>query len=420
MAEKNQYRGIRKEKRQSDTASFLKSFFTTFLIMAGVATILYLPDVKNVFVDIARVLTNRNTARFEFKLPFSPKRQNILVLGADISNDKENPFKGVRSDSISIVSIAPYAKDVNIISIPRDSKVYISNEKKPDKINHAFSRGGIDLSVATIEETFGIRIDHYVVFSTQALVEFIDSIGGLPIYVEKDMHYKDSTAKLYIDIKKGDRILSGKDVEGFVRFRKDALGDIGRISRQQWFLNALAARTKDPSVLPNLPDAIKNASKYIKTDMTVYQIIQNAMLIKTMDASKIHFVALPGAPSSKDEVSYWILDPEKTQKIIDRLVYRDKPQPIDRPLSAGILYVSGKSDVAQKLKDEFEQKGYDTNSHPRETVSKNQILIHNLDLAVDIVEEIKKQHPEIGELPIMYDMIGFNRAGKDFTVILAK
>ncbi len=411
---------IRRRKTQSAAESFLKSFCVTFGIMLGVAVILYLPDFKNAIIDIARFITGKNTARFELQLPFSPKRQNILVLGADISENKNDRFKGVRSDSISIVSIAPYAKDVNIISIPRDSKVYISNENKPDKINHALSRGGIDSAVSTIEETFGIRINHYIVFSTDALITFIDEIGGLPIYVEKNMHYNDSSAKLHINLKKGDNVLSGKEVEGYVRFRKDALGDIGRISRQQRFFSALADKLKQPATLVALPDAIKKSSEYIKTDMSIYQIIQTAAILKTMDTNNIHSVTLPGSPSSKDEVSYWILDPQKTQQVIDRLVYRDKAKPIDRPLSAGILYTNEKKDDANSLHQTFVNAGYDTKVIERNTLTRNQISIHNLDIPIETIEEIKKQLPELGELPIVYDLIGFNRAGKDFSIIFAK
>ncbi|MBE7706823.1 MAG: LytR family transcriptional regulator [Cyanobacteria bacterium SIG30] len=409
-----------RHKNTSATESFLKSFTLTLSLIFLVIFILYLPDFKNAFVDVMRYMSGKNTARFEIKMPFSSKRQNILILGADISENKEDPFKGVRSDSIAIVSIAPYAKDVNIISIPRDSKVYISGENRPDKINHAFSKGGITSSVSTIEETFGIRINHYIVFSTKAIVEFIDAIGGLPIYVEKNMSYHDSTAKLHIDLKKGEHVLTGKDVEGYVRFRKDALGDIGRIKRQQHFVNALVEKVKEPATLIALPDAIKKASEYIKTDMSIYQIIQTASLVKTLDKTKIHTVSMPGAPSSKDEISYWILDPEKTQQIIDRLVYRDKPKPIDRPLNTGVLFHSSNMEQAQNLNAIFEKSGFDTRIIERDTLSKSQISIHNLDVTLEFINEIKKQLPELQELPVVYDLIGLNRAGKDFSILLAK
>ena len=77
-------------------------------------------------------------------------------MGVDSSTNENNPFKGNRSDTMLLVSIAPYGKNINVISIPRDSKVYIADRSKPDKINHAFAFGGPDLSVKTVEDTFGV------------------------------------------------------------------------------------------------------------------------------------------------------------------------------------------------------------------------------------------------------------------------
>jgi len=88
-----------RHKNTSATESFLKSFTLTLSLIFLVIFILYLPDFKNAFVDVMRYMSGKNTARFEIKMPFSSKRQNILILGADISENKEDPFKGVRNIS---------------------------------------------------------------------------------------------------------------------------------------------------------------------------------------------------------------------------------------------------------------------------------------------------------------------------------
>ncbi len=406
-----------KKKPPSAASSFLKSFSLSFFVMCAVALILYWGDVKNLAVDLVRLATNKSTARFEFSLPFSAKRQNILVLGVDVSDSKKDAFKGVRSDSISIISIAPYAKDINVISIPRDSKVYHSSASRPDKINHAFAHGGIDLTISTIEETFGIRINHYIVLSNRAFISFIDEIGGLPLYVEKDMHYWDNSAGLRINLTKGEHVLSGSQAEGYMRFRKDSLGDIGRISRQQWFFNALAKQISHPEVLIRLPGAVKRSSQYIQTDMSIYQITQFGGLLKTVDPSQIHFVTVPGAPSSRDSISYWILDPDKTQDMVDMLIYRDKPKPLEAPLNVGILYNGKKGEDAEKLKTSLEETGLKIKIRERDTLSRSQISVHNLNVPIDVIYSLKKEFPETRELQIVYDLVGFNKVGDDFTII---
>ena len=407
-----------KPKMETKRESFFKSFSLSFLLLFIIVCIFYWPSIKNTAVDFVRVLSGKSTARFEFN-PFSAKRQNILVLGVDISEGKNNEFKSVRSDSISIVSIAPYARDVNIISVPRDSKVYLANDSsRPDKINHAFAKGGINLTVDTIEETFGIRIDNYIAISNKALITFIDEIGGLPIYVEKDMHYNDRTAGLYINLKKGEHILNGDEVEGYIRFRHDARGDIGRIARQQSFYKALENHIMSPKVITKLPEAIKASMKYIQTDMSLYKLTQLAALAKTIKSEQVRSVILPGMPSSRGSVSYWVLDPDKTQQIIDRLVYRDKPKPIDRAIDIGVIYADHNIEMADKVVKTLENLDFEVSVRERNDLVKNQISIHNLDVPLELIDDLKNDIEELSDYTINYDLVGFGKAGRDMTIII--
>lgn len=397
----------------------MRSFLITLIVLTSLAAFAYRSDVKNAVLDLIASVTGSKAGRVEFNLPFSPRRQNILFMGVDVVSNAQDPFKGNRSDTMLLISIAPYGKDINIISIPRDSKVYIANRNKPDKINHAFAYGGPDLSVKTVEETFGVRIDHYIALSNEGLIKFIDTIGGLPIYIEKDMYYHDSTAGLHIELTQGEHVLNGEQTEGYLRFRKDALGDIGRIRRQQWFFNALMARLKEPSVLVKLPEVLKVMPKYIKTDLSVYELSQYAAMVKSIDTSSIQVATLPGTPSTKGIVSYWILDPDKTQEIINKLVYRDKPAPLTEALSVGILYTPSREAVARELKMHLEQSGAIVKMQNRSRLTHDHIAIHNLDVSGDTIDSLKKTIPEMKEKQTVYDPVGFNKAAKDFTVVLA-
>lgn len=411
----------RKNSNQNIAGSFFKSFFGSLLILIVVAVVLYRSEVVTFVGDVSSFAGKvaDPEKRVEFSLPFSAKRQNILVLGIDATEKGEDAFKGNRSDAMLLVSIAPHGKNVNVISIPRDSKVYIADRTKPDKINHAFAYGGINLTVKTVEETFGIRVDHYIVLSNLAFVKFIDTIGGLPIYIEKDMYYHDSAGSLHINLPKGDRILSGKEAEGYMRFRKDALGDIGRIRRQQWFFNALGERLKDPQVLVKIPEVLKILPKYILTDLSVYELSQYAALAKSVDMSTVQVATLPGSPSQRGSISYWILDPEKTQEIINRLVYRDKPKVLEGPIAVGILYTSNMESKAKDLKAALESNGFSVNLRSATKLGHDHIAIHNLDLPNDTIAILKKEIPDMKEKQTVYDPIGLNKAGRDFTIVLA-
>ena len=171
------------------------------------------------------------------------------------------------------------------------------------------------------------------------------------------MKYDDYSAKLHINLKQGKHILSGKEVEGYLRFRHDSYGDIGRIHRQQWFFNALMARIKDPSVIVKLPEILKVIPDYIQTDISGYELARFLGMAKNVDSSAVQIATIPGAPSTKGIISYWIIDPEKTQELMNKMVYRNRSEIDPRELSVGILYAANKETDANYLKQELETKG---------------------------------------------------------------
>ena len=129
-----QYKRRRRPKKRNNFPKFL------LLLALIVFGIYHLIDnqVKTDFKP-KTVNTNHHTA-LDLPFNFSPKRQNILLLGVDATNSNpENPFKGNRSDTMLLISIAPYGKNINVISVPRDSKVYLAGKNRTDKINHAFA-----------------------------------------------------------------------------------------------------------------------------------------------------------------------------------------------------------------------------------------------------------------------------------------
>jgi hypothetical protein len=118
-------------------------------------------------------------------------------------------------------------------------------------------------------------------------------------------------------------------------------------------------------------------------------------MAKNIDPSAIQIATIPGAPSTKGVISYWIIEPEKTQELINKMVYRVKTNIDAKDLSIGILYAASRQDSAMALKDELEAKGAAVKMQTSDNVSKNYIAIHNLDIAGDVISELKKTIPEI-------------------------
>lgn len=348
--------------------------------------------------------------------------RNILVLGVDSNGTNSDPFENTRSDTILIFSLNPKDKSVNIISVPRDSKVYLAQDKGINKINAAHALGGIKLTKQTIEETFGIKINNYVVFNTEGVVKLIDAIGGVPVYVEKDMRYNDRSGKLYINLTKGEHVLSGKDSECFLRFRMDAMGDIGRASRQQWFLKALAERLKSPDVIPKIPEAIKIAEQYIKTDLSLYQMSQYAAFATNLDMSKIETATLPGSPNKRGYISYWILDPDKCKEVINRMIYNKKSNDFsDMQPSVSVLYTKENKELAERIRNELTNEGYKITISEKRNLSHSQIIGHTTLATNEFVNKIKNKFQELENYQFVYDpMNNLYATNSDLTLIIVQ
>ncbi|HIU86528.1 TPA: LCP family protein, partial [Candidatus Spyradomonas excrementavium] len=279
--------------------------------------------------------------------------------------------------------------------------------------------GGVEMTKKTIEDTLGIKVNKYVVINNDGVKKLVDALGGVPVYIEKNMFYNDNAGNLHINLTKGLHVLNGAQVEGFLRYRKDGLGDIGRTSRQQWFLKALLEKLQSPAVIPKIPEVLNLATTYIKTDMSLYEMSHMAAMLRNIDMNDVQFATLPGAPSKKGYISYWILDPEKTQEVIDRFIYRDKPDVTDKKLVAGIMYSFDKEDEAMRIKDELKASGYEVNCIGRAHLPHSQVIGHNAAVTNEFIGWLKKRIPEIRSSQFVYDPVRMYCVHSDFTIIVS-
>ena len=340
------------------------------------------------------------------KIPFLPgKKENILLIGVDgdIDNNlsKTRTRQNGRSDTLILFNIDTKTNTVNAISIPRDSKVYIANSNDIDKINHAFAFGGPQLTVSTIEDTFGIRIDHYIAVNYNVLKEIVAAVGGVDVYVEKNMHYNDRSAGLHIDLHKGEQTLDADTAEEFLRFRHDALGDIGRIERQQAFVTGLIKKFQNPAIIPKIPELIRVVQNNVLTDMNMYELSETAAYLQGANLSQMQITTLPGKPSQKGHISYWILDPAEVQAIIDKFIYRIDENFKTQGIDVGIAYNPDSSRKAEKVIRELEAAGYKVNCSVETDSKEAKIISHSNDVTLSSVNYIKQKVNPIKKYPFV-------------------
>lgn len=246
-------------------------------------------------------------------------RVNILVLGVDDGEYGLGENQPRRSDTIMLVSIDPESKSANVLSIPRDTAVHIPSQKGMDKIAHAHYYGGPQMVMRTVYEMLGIPVNYYVEADFKGFEQIVDILEGVDLYVEQNMNYEDPYADLKIHLRQGYQHLDGNAAGQYVRFRHDELGDIGRIQRQQKFVQAVADKFLQPSTLLKIPSLAGAIKQNIRTDLSAMQMLRIANAIKGLKRENVRTAMLPGNFGDKENVSYWIMDKEETKRLVQKM-----------------------------------------------------------------------------------------------------
>lgn len=237
---------------------------------------------------------------------------HVMILGVDERADDVG-----RSDTLMVATLDTESGKGALLSVPRDTRLAIDGHGY-DKANHAYAFGGHALSMSTVENLLGVPMDHYLIINTSAFERIIDAIGGVDINVEKRMHYEDpwdDNGGLVIDLYPGEQHMDGKKAIQYVRYR-DGEGDIGRIGRQQKFMQAVLAKVISPEILPRLPKLIEEVSSAVKTDMSLTEMLDFAQRLKDIHDAGLSADMVPGEPAYYQDISYWIPDIVATRQML--------------------------------------------------------------------------------------------------------
>ena len=148
---------------------------------------------------------------------------SILLLGADErGNDKG------RSDSLMVITLNPKNNSMKTVSIPRDTYTEIVGKGKSDKINHAYAFGGVDMSVATVENFLNVPINYYIEVNMEGFKDIVEAVGGVDVNNDLEFSLEGK------HFQKGNIHLTGDQALAYTRMRKeDPRGDFGRQMRQR-------------------------------------------------------------------------------------------------------------------------------------------------------------------------------------------
>jgi polyisoprenyl-teichoic acid--peptidoglycan teichoic acid transferase len=295
-------------------------------------------------------------------LPNSPKQPLTFLLagvghhyvGYHTRGSLENDFALGLTDTMLVVQLNPTQKAIKVLSIPRDTHVG-AGTTTADKINAAML-GGFDSSVRAVEGLLNLRLDGYVFVSIDGTRALVDALGGVRLYVPQDMNYTDRAAKLEIALKTGWQTLNGKQAEGFVRFRYDNLGDIGRTQRQQAFFRALLEKFKSPEAWLRLPQLAKVLEAQTRTNLTKRET--GAAFGFLLGRPRLDTLLLPGDFGRLGRYSFWIPDNRKIASLVESN-FRNLPDGTSRdPHSLSIAIVTSDTNRANRARANLQKAGF--------------------------------------------------------------
>lgn len=272
-------------------------------------------------VKMAQQKTKSETTEEKFSSiygePLKNSRFTILLVGMD--KRPEETSLG-NTDSLLIASIDQTNERMTFLSIPRDTQVDLPGVGI-QKINAiARLQKGFPAIEKYIESMIGFPIDGYVAANFNGFKNIIDSLGGITITVEKNMHYDTGDSQdRYIDLKKGTQRLNGSQALQYARFRNDELGDISRTVRQQTVVKAIFSEATELKNLPKIPFVIPKVYEAVQTDLSIGQLWSLASLLNKTQSYQTVSQTLPGRFAMEKGISYWKINSNQVQKVVSLL-----------------------------------------------------------------------------------------------------
>lgn len=311
-----------KAKRKATTKRAISAFIILIFLLITFGCIY-------VFSFISGLKTDNLAGANE---PASNESLNILLLGMDIGDVEQVENQSLkRTDTMMVLNYNPKTDKAHIVSIPRDTLIEVEdaydefgNYTPYWKINSAYALGGEEEVIKHVESLLDININYLVEIDYAAFRNVIDALGGIEMYIERDMNYDDDGQDLHIHFNAGETVvLDGQAAEEFFRWRKNndgtglVNGDLGRISNQQKFIKAVLEKVKSPSIVFKMPAILDAIQKNITTNMSGSKMISYGL--KMIKNSGIDMVTLQGYDETIYGQSFLVVDEESNKAILDAL-----------------------------------------------------------------------------------------------------
>jgi LCP family protein required for cell wall assembly len=254
------------------------------------------------------------------------------------------------SDTLMVWRYDPAAQKVDVLSVPRDTKIHLPGYRF-NRINevYAYHYGDTrDIARACFEVMDAVKFQlsfpgtlfapqYFIHVDYGAFTRFIDILGGVDIHIDEPMHYDDKAGNYHFHKDPGDHHMDGETALGYVRFRGKS-GDRGRILRQMEFLKALAAKATSPVVAFRFPQLLGAVFAGFHTNFRFWDIFCLAWESKHINPETVNPWLLPGQPKG----AYWDINKERAALVVKQILgipTADTQVPVGTALGAGAVTV---------------------------------------------------------------------------------
>ena len=308
----------------------------------------------------------------------SGEPQNFLIVGVDSASglDPDDPVRaqrgrvgGLRSDTVMVLRVDPEAKEAALLSLPRDLWVPISGTSGNQRINTAINAGP-DRLIATIQDYFHIPIHHYVQVDFAGFIELVDAVDGVPVpfaYPVRDVKsglavpdagcvtLRSGQALAYVRSRELQTYRNG-------RWRYDPTADLGRISRQQDFIEralqrAVAAGVRNPSKLDSLIDAGLGAVT-VDTGLRGRDVFDLGRQLRSFDPDHLKMFRVPVVNDRVGGASIVRMVDAEAQPILDRFRGVDPSDVSPETTRVRVLNGSGEPNQASMVSAALTEQGF--------------------------------------------------------------
>jgi len=234
--------------------------------------------------------------KLDEKDPFS-----VLLLGVD-----EREGDRGRSDTMVVMTVNPEDETTKMVSIPRDTYTEIIGRGMMDKINHAYAFGGIEMSMASVENLLDIPIDYVVQVNMEGFKDIVDAVDGVNV----------NSPMAFDEFSSGEIHLNGDEALGYVRMRKqDPRGDFGRQDRQKQVIQGIMREGASVSSLVNYKDIFTALGNNVRTNMEFSEMMEVQKNYRDAVGTVDQLVVEDGYGETIDGVWYYMMDENELNEI---------------------------------------------------------------------------------------------------------